>query len=288
MSFTDNFGLIFNCGFCRTLVYECFSMKTTKGDKKNENRPSKKESSDESGDGIQNETDKKQVRPNLVETFKSQFIGPRYSVGADYFESSDKRPSLFERHAKRLMKSWGRQFNPRSEAGLKQTYLSTFSSLNWNELGLNEKAAHSLSNCYACANTFPKLQKSFPLAPTYEPNNHSESVSEKSFIENEYPKFDSLCKQAVGQPFSVLANRHPNKLGLRDTDSEVQKAIGDTQRKCTAECNASLEKSTLQAAYSTDLSFSRLQRYRKAQYYDPPNELSKKKETLFTSVPSVQ
>ena len=129
-----------------------------------------------------------------------------------------------------------------------------FSSLNWNKLSVSDKAAHSLSNCYACANTFLKLQKSFPLAPIYKPNSLSESASEKSFIENEYPKFDSLCKQTVGQPFSVLANRHPDIMGFRNTNSEVQKAIRDTQRKCTAECNASLEKSTLQAAYSTDFS----------------------------------
>ena len=156
--------------------------------------------------------------------------------------------------------------------------MSTFSSLNWNKLSLSDKAAHSLPNCYACANNFLMLQKSFPLAPIYEPNSLSESASEKSFIKNEYPKFDSLCKQTVGQLFSVLANRHPDKLGLRNTKSEVQKAIRDTQRKCTAECNASLEKSTLQAAYSTDLSFSRLQRYCKAQYYEPPNESSRKKK----------
>ena len=156
--------------------------------------------------------------------------------------------------------------------------MSTFSSLNWNKLSSSDKAAHSLSNCYACANNFLMLQKSFPLAPIYEPNSLSESASEKSFIENEYPKFDSLCKQTVGQPFSVLANRHPDKLGLRNTNSEVQKAIRDTQHKCTAECNASLEKSTLQAAYSTDLSFSRLQRHCKAQYHEPPNESSRKKK----------
>ena len=34
----------------------------------------------------------------------------------------------------------------------------------------------------------------------------------------------------------------------------------------------------MQAAYSTDLSFSRLQKYSKAQYYEPPNESSKKKQ----------
>ena len=41
--------------------------------------------------------------------------------------------------------------------------------------------------------------------PTYEPNDLSGSVSVKSFIENKYPKFDSLFGQTVGQPFSVLA-----------------------------------------------------------------------------------
>ena len=274
MSFIDDFGLSFNCGFCRTLVYECLSRKGTKGDKKSEKSPSE-EGSDESGtrgDGSKNDKDNKEVRPDLVETFKSHFIGPRFSIGADYFESKAYRPSLFERHVKRLMKSWYSKFNPRKEAGLKQTYLSTFSSFNWNMLSLDDKGAHSLSKCYACAKTYPKLQKSFPLMPTYDPSDLSESVSVKSFIENEYPKFDSLCKQAVGQPFSVLADRYPIKLGLKDTNSEVQKAIRNTKRKCTAECNASLEKSTLQAAYSTDLSFSRLQKYSKAQYYDPPNE----------------
>ena len=145
-------------------------------------------------------------------------------------------------------------------------------------LSLNDKGAHSLSKCYACAKTYPKLQKSFSLTPTYEPNDLSGSVSVKSFIENKYPKFDSLCKQTVGQPISVLADRHPEKLGLRDINSEVLKAIRDTKCKCTAECNASLEKSTLQAAYSTDLSFSRLQRYCKAQYYEPPNESIRKKK----------
>ena len=82
----------------------------------------------------------------------------------------------------------------------------------------------------------------------------------------------------------MLANRHPDKVGLRDTNIEIQKAIRDTQCKCTAECNASLEKSTLQAAYSTDLSFNRLQGYCTAQYYEPPNEASKKRNIIHFSL----
>ena len=91
---------------------------------------------DESGtrrDGSENNKDNKEVCPDLVETFKSHFIGPRFSIGADYFES------------------WFGKFNPCKEAGLKQMYLSTFSSLNWDMLSLNDKGAHSLSKYYACA-----------------------------------------------------------------------------------------------------------------------------------------
>ena len=162
MSLTDDFGLSFNCGFCRTLVYECLSGKGTKGGKKKEKGASEK-GNDKSGthrDGSENDKDNKEVRPNLVETFKSHFIGPRFSIGADYFESTAYRPLLFERDVKRLMKSWSGKFNPCKEASLKQMYLSTFSSLKWNMLSLNDKGAHSLSKCYPCAKTYPKLQKS--------------------------------------------------------------------------------------------------------------------------------
>ena len=119
MSFTDDFGISFNCGFCRTLVYECLSGKGSKGGKKNEKGAKGNDESGTRRDGSENDKDNKEVRPDLVETFKSQFIGPRFSIGADYFESKAYQPSLFERHVKRLMKSWSGKFNPRKEAGLK-------------------------------------------------------------------------------------------------------------------------------------------------------------------------
>ena len=88
MSFTDDFGLSFNCGYCGTLVYKCLSGKGSKGGKKNEKGA---KGNDESGtrcNGSENDKDdkdNKEVRPDLVETFKSHFIGPRFSIGADYF-----------------------------------------------------------------------------------------------------------------------------------------------------------------------------------------------------------
>ena len=59
--------------------------------------------------------------------------------------------------------------------------------------------------------------------------------------------------------------------------SEVKKVIHDTQRKCIAECTDSLNKSTLSAAYCTDTSLSKMERFRKAQYYEPPDKSKHKK-----------
>ena len=60
MSFNDDFGLSFNCGFGHTLVYKCLSRKGTKGGKKNEKGASEK-GNDKSGtchDGIKMIDDK--------------------------------------------------------------------------------------------------------------------------------------------------------------------------------------------------------------------------------------
>ena len=109
---------------------------------------------------------------------------------------------------------------PRTENGLRDKYLTTFSSNNWNKLTSAEKAAHSLSNCQACALNSSKEQKLFPLKPTFIVN-ENDQVSMKSFIEKDYQNFDSLCKQRTGQPFADLANEFPQKLGLRQKERSL-------------------------------------------------------------------
>ena len=54
--------------------------------------------------------------------------------------------------------------------------MTTFSSNNWNKLTPAEKAAHSLSNCQACALNSPEEQKSFPLKPTFIVNENDHSL----------------------------------------------------------------------------------------------------------------
>ena len=123
------------------------------------------------------------------------------------------------------------------------------------------------------------LQRSFPLSPIFEPDSSViDTSNEESFLENEYPKFNTLCEKMVGKPFAEVASNHPQKIGLPDISSEVKKAICDTERKCISECSDSLNKSTLSAAYCTDTSLSKMERLRKVQYYEPPDKFRPKKK----------
>ena len=92
----------------------------------------------------------------------------------------------------------------------------------------------------------------------------------KSSIEKDYQNFHSLCKQRTGQPFADLANKFPQKLGLRDSDAEVKSAIKATLQECTKQCSASLQKSSLLAAYTHDISLSKMDKIRKSQCFEPP------------------
>ena len=80
MAFLDNFGLIFNCGFCRTLVLEC-SVRQSDGEmKRTAGRKKKSEN---------------MVRSNLSVLFQSQFNGPRFTVGSNYFGNTVNSVHLF-------------------------------------------------------------------------------------------------------------------------------------------------------------------------------------------------
>ena len=171
----------------------------------------------------------------------------------------------FERHVGIVIKSFNQNFVPRTENGLRDKYLATFSSNNWNKLTPAEKAAHSLSNCHACALNSPREQKSFPLKPTFTVH-ENDQVTMKSFIEKDYQDFNSLCKQRTGQPFADLVNKFPQKL---NTDAEVKAAKKATLQECTKQCSESLQKTSLLAAYTHDISLGKMDKIRKSQCFEP-------------------
>ena len=243
MPFSDDFGLIFNCGFCRTFVLECSANQSDCGKKRTTGRKKKSENL---------------VRSDLSVLFQSQFNGPRFTVGCNYFcKHGKQRLFLFNRHCQRLYTAWKNPF--RLKGFTKEDYVSTFSSVSWDSLSEHEKSSHSISKCFGCAKMYGDLQRSFLLSPIFEPDSSViVTSSEESFLENEYPKFNTLCEKMVGKPFAEVASNHPQKIGLPDISSEVKKAIHDTERKCISECSDSLNKSTLSAAYCTDTSLSKM------------------------------
>ena len=124
---------------------------------KKNNSAGKKKSKEASGKKNEGDSSGKPSL-NFTETFKLYFQGPRFTVGDSYFDRSKGRTSQFERHVGIVIKSFNQNFVLRSENGLRDKYLATFSSNNWNKLTLAEKAAHSLSSCKACALNSPRCK----------------------------------------------------------------------------------------------------------------------------------
>ena len=88
----------------------------------------------------------------------------------------------------------------------------TFSSVSWDSLSEHEKSSHSISKCFSCAKMYGDLQRSFPLSPIFEPDSSViDTSNEESFLENEYPKFNTLREKMVGKPFAEVASNHPPK-----------------------------------------------------------------------------
>ena len=109
----------------------------------------------------------------------------------------------------------------------------------------------------------------FPLKRTFTVH-ENDHVTMKSFIEKDYQDFKSLCKQRTGQPFADLVNKFPQKLGLRDTDTEVKAVKKATLQECTKQCSESLQKTSLLAAYTHDISLSKMDKIRKSQCFKSP------------------
>ena len=72
MPSSDDFGLIFNCGFSRTFVLECSTHQSDYGKKRTA------EKKKESENMVRSDHD-------LSVLFQSWFNGPRFTVGCNYF-----------------------------------------------------------------------------------------------------------------------------------------------------------------------------------------------------------
>ena len=99
MPFSEKVGFIFNCGFCRTLVYEhCAKFDKnddSAGKKKSEEASGKtngdsagKKKSEEASDKKNDSDSSGKPSLNFSETLKLHHQGPRFAVGNGYFVRS--------------------------------------------------------------------------------------------------------------------------------------------------------------------------------------------------------
>ena len=80
MPFSDDFGLIFNCGFCHTFVLECSANQSDCGKKRTTGRKKKSENV---------------VRSDLSVLFQSRFNGPRFTVRCNFSVNTVNNDYLF-------------------------------------------------------------------------------------------------------------------------------------------------------------------------------------------------
>ena len=155
MPFNATIGSTVNCGFCRTLVYECLAVKKERKDSKSKNSQSKLPESHGSGsmDSSNTPVDGKKsqnYKVCVVQCFKALFSGSQFEMGDKYFDKGESsRESNFERHCIKVQKP----FSLFRTVACKQRYMETFSSANWEALPSSKKASHSLSNCVSCCYT---------------------------------------------------------------------------------------------------------------------------------------
>ena len=277
MPFNSGIELIFNCGFCRTAIFEC-RVKKPRAKASNEKETGESSTAPESQNaetpqseevsGETTESSKVCAEPDVAEYFRACFSGPQFTVGENYFvDVSTSAQSLFARHAERVRKAFSNGFQSTAH---RNRYVQAFSSEKWAALSEAEKLGHSLSNCVACATQFEQLQAMFPLKPVFlcPSENENECVN----IE----RVDAICYQATGKPFTELSAN----LGYKSA-SEVRqivkqaekKCVRDTQKKVVAECKKQLDDNALPGTYATDTSFSKYEKIRRAVFLLPPSEV---------------
>ena len=96
MLLDSTIGSIFNCGFCRTVVYEYLAEKREdmQMSKDSQSKPSEsKESASVNG------------KVCVSDHFRTLFCGPQFEVGDGYFDQGkSSRESKFERHVTKCRK----------------------------------------------------------------------------------------------------------------------------------------------------------------------------------------
>ena len=97
---------------------------------------------------------------------------PHYGISQSYFKDNSGRPSLFNRHCDKIIRSWSKKWHPAEQ---RKKYESSFSISAWKTLSTVGQQKHTLACCQECCKKHEELQLGFPLKPNYK----SESMPRK-------------------------------------------------------------------------------------------------------------
>ena len=133
-------------------------------------------------------------------------------------------PEMACRRFRDIANIFNRKWNP---ANSRQKYLQTFSTHSWLKLADQEKQQHTLSNCEACSQIYPVLNKAFPAMRKRQkckPKQKrtragakkkcikivvKDNVSPKSFVKQVSQELDDTCTRNFGFQFGTVLEQTP-------------------------------------------------------------------------------
>lgn len=132
----------------------------------------------------------------------------------DDFVNTQSRDSTFNRYVRTIFQVFSTRWVT-TEA--RREYIETFCFTKWHNLTDEQRKAHTITECVACASQYPEIQANFPLKPAYElsvvenvPPSTVDSISRtrysvKRFLKEDFAEFNDICSAKTGKPFAEIA-----------------------------------------------------------------------------------
>ena len=257
-NFSKHIALEFNCGFARTAVRELTPIGRWKAT---------------SDDLTKRALDFQQLFNDCE----------NYGVQASYFDANGKKGSKFDQECEKILKIWGKRWNPTT---CRQQYLDTFSTQRWKEMTVKQKDKHTLQKCNACLKSYKDLQMAFPQGPYHDVEIVSintealDIIGKKEGTQKVLREINSSLSEIFDASFTdALVQCGKAGLQKKVSKGEKKRARRSIYRNCRDQENAALKRSSAIATLVEDDSLRSYQRKCKQQYFEPTPPAKRSKPT---------
>ena len=181
-----------------------------------------------------------------------QSVFPDFAASTYYAVKKGQHLSQFNKHCKSVIQSFNRKWSKQMDL---KTYMTNFSISKWVAMTKQVQSKHRLSNCPECANTYHKLQVTFPGASSHRMTlvktaedlcrGYLESAKQKGSSEASVTQclvagLQNTYEAIQHKPFvEAIVNDCPG-LGIEKRQTPAQKK--KDKRKIVKECVEHLEK----------------------------------------------